>query len=224
MSSEYAKGGAVTEKHVAKVLAKKLTQNYKTGEEIINFLTNVLKILVPNDEKDCLLSSNNKYYIEDLTRVIYHNVHVFKAGETLFDSETLLSLDKLSGGITAYKLRFTCYDEEFLLKAVEVLKSKNFNAVCFDDAGFSLEETNKITTLFLNNGLLPIAVNRMGMPRQVVEATEMNDILYHTALAVIGNGYSASCDVADGIFGENTVQKCPDLRQRIEIFKNIIEA
>jgi hypothetical protein len=148
---------------------------------------------------------------------------VFKAGETLRDSSELLSLDKISGGITAYKLRLTSYDEEFIKNAVSVLKEKNFNAVAFNDASIPADKIDDLVQIFLDNGLLPIAVNRMGMPRQVVEISAMNEKLYLCAKAVIGNGISASFDLADGIFGESTVAKCPNLNTRIELFKNITE-
>ena len=38
----------------------------------------------------------------------------------------------------------------------------------------------------------------------------------------LGKGYSKLGQGLDAIFGENTVAKCPDLKTRIELFKNII--
>ena len=222
-SSNYLKGGAVTEKHVAKVLAKKIIEKFNSGEEIVNFLSSVLKINVLDTDIDYLTLANNKYLSEDLTRVIYNNIHVFKAGETLREASELLSLDKLTGGITAYKLRLSSFDEEFIKNVAGVLKDKNFTAVAFDDAVFTNEETNKITSLFLENGLLPIAVNRMGMPRQIIKAGDMNETLYDIAKAVLGSAISASFDIGDGMFGLNTLSKCPDLKTRIELFKNVTE-
>ena len=69
-ASSYYKGGAVTEKHVANILSKKIIEKFKIGNEIINFLQTVLKITVEESEKECLVLENNKYLLEDLTRVI----------------------------------------------------------------------------------------------------------------------------------------------------------
>ena len=222
-SSTYLQGGAVTEKHVAKILAKKIIERFKTGEEIINFLTTVLKINVASEEKDYLTLSNNKYLNEDLTRVIYNNVHVFKAGETLRDASELLSLDEITGAITAYKLRLKNFDKNFILNAISTLKGKNFNAVAFSSDALTETETNEIANLFIENDLLPIVVDRAGMPRQVIDAKPMNETLYNSAKAVIGNAVSSSVSVDDGMFRKNTISKCPSLLKRIEIFKNVTE-
>ena len=221
-SSSYLFGGAVTEKHTANILAKKLIDKLVDGEKIVEFLSTVLKISVDDAEKDFLTSKNNKFLAEDLTRVIYSNIGVFKAGETLREAEELLALDKLSGGITAYKLRFKTFNEEFFKNAAVTLKRKGFNAVAFDETSLSSTEVEKTVALFLSENLLPISVSRMGMPRQTVETTDMNETLYNSARAVIGNAISASYDVADGLFGENTIKKCQNLLKRIELFKNIV--
>ena len=221
-SSLYIFGGAVTEKHAANILAKKLIDKLVDGVKIVEFLSTVLKITVTEYERDCLYSKNNKYLVEDLTRVIYSNIRVFKAGETLREPEELLALDKLSGGITAYKLRFKTFNEEFLLNAVSVLKSKGFNAVAFDETSLSSEDVEKSANLFLSENVLPIPVSRMGMPRQTVETSDMNESLYNSARAVIGNAVSVSYDVSDGLFGENTIKKCQSLKKRIELFKSIV--
>lgn len=221
-SSTYFKGGAVTEKHVCNVLAKRIIDLYKTGESIIGFLNTVLKIELNQTEKDCILSSDNKYLNEDVTRVIYANVSVFKAGETLREATEFFKINKKCGGITAYKLRIKGYNEEDLIAKISLLKDKNFEAVAFDDTSLTSEDSDKVVNLLLDNGILPIAVNRMGMPRQVLLSGNMNEKLYSVMLAVIGSSISCSCDVDDGIFGVNTLLKCPSLSKRIELFKNIV--
>lgn len=221
--SKYYKGGAVTEKHVAKVFADKIISTYKTGDEIINFLSSVLKMEISDDEKAFITAKQNKYTNEDLTRVIYNNLYVFKAGETLRDAEELLNINKPYGAITAYKLRIKKFDEEFLEFALKTLKNRNFEAVAFDDSTLPVEDVDKVVDYIISSGLLPIAVNRMGMPRQVVAQGDMNKKLYDSMLAVVGSAVSASFDVGDGIFGVNTLLKCPNLEKRIELFKNITE-
>ena len=221
-SSTYFKGGAVTEKHVCNVLAKRIIELYKTGESIIDFLNTVLKIELNQTEKDCILSIDNKYLNEDVTRVIYANVGVFKAGETLREATEFFKINKTCGGITAYKLRIKSYNEEDLLNKIKVLKDKNFEAVAFDDTSLTSEDSEKVVTLLLDNDMLPIAVNRMGMPRQVLLAGNMNEKIYSSMLAVIGSSISSAFDVDDGIFGVNTLLKCPSLSKRIELFKNIV--
>ena len=220
-SSLYNKGGAVTEKHVAKILSKKILEKYNE-QSLLDFLSGVLKIQVNGEDKDCLLAKNNKYLSEDLTRIIYNNIEVFKAGETLREAEEFIAINKNYGGITAYKLRIKNYDEEFLSHAVKELKKRNFEAVCFDDASLSKEDAKKTTNFILQNGLLPIAVNRMGMPRQIIPQGEMDEKLYQCMLAVVGSSISTYFDVEDGIFGVNTLLKCPELETRIDLFRKII--
>ncbi len=220
-SSLYNKGGAVTEKHVAKILSKKILEKYNE-QSLLDFLSGVLKIQVNGEDKDCLLAKNNKYLSEDLTRIIYNNIEVFKAGETLREAEEFIVINKNYGGITAYKLRIKNYDEEFLSHAVKELKKRNFEAVCFDDTSLSKEDAKKTTNFILQNGLLPIAVNRMGMPRQIIPQGETDEKLYQCMLAVVGSSISTYFDVEDGIFGVNTLLKCPELETRIDLFRKII--
>lgn len=219
-SSLYHKGGAVTEKHVAKALSKKLLAAY-SGQNLIDFLANALKIETTAEEKECLLAENNKYLLEDLTRVLYNNVYVFKAGETLRDAEELITINKNYGAITAYKLRIKKFDEEFLNYAVAELKNRNFEAVCFDDTCLSEEDALKTIEFLLSKDVLPVLVDRMGMPRQVIEKGDMNEVAFDCMRAVVGSGISANFDLDDGILGVNTLLKCPSLKKRIDLFKKI---
>ena len=113
------------------------------------------------------------------------------------------------------------YTQTELIEVCKTLKEKGFNGVTFDDRKIPKERLNDLNEFFIANDLMPISLYRMGMPRQTGRQDKMQDILFDTALAIIGNGISSAYSISDAMFGKTTLQNCPDLKTRIEIFKNV---
>ncbi|MBO5713723.1 MAG: hypothetical protein J6R88_05975, partial [Clostridia bacterium] len=73
------KGGSVTEKDVAKHLAEKLVKKYGKGEELLKFLKVALRVDSCEKELPFLIETENTYFVEDLTKVIYLNYQIFQS-------------------------------------------------------------------------------------------------------------------------------------------------
>lgn len=219
--SLYKKGGVLSEKHVFNVFAEKIIAKYGKGKEMVDLVVKILKIDNENKELAFLLESQNTFYADDLTKILFNNRDVFAVKEDLVLASEIININKKYGVISSYKIKPTNFDEQGLLKACEILKEKGFNAVTFDDRKIPSDKLDAIVDFFISNGLMPISLYRMGMPRQTGRQGDMPSILFDTAIAVIGNGISTAYNISDAMFGETTIQKCPDLKTRIELFKNV---
>jgi hypothetical protein len=219
--SLYKKGGVLSEKHVFNVFAEKIISKYGKGKEMVDLVVKILKIDNENKELAFLLESQNTFYADDLTKILFNNRDVLAVKEDLVLASEIIKINKKYGVISSYKIKPTNFDEQGLLKACEILKEKGFNAVTFDDRKIPSDKLDALNEFFISNGLMPISLYRMGMPRQTGRHSAPPKILFETSLAVIGNAKSTAYNIEDGMFTKTTIERCSDLKTRIELFSNI---
>lgn len=218
--SKYKKSGILSEKNVFRVLAEKLLSIFGAGEQLVEFITSNLKI---ESSEDILFlkESENKYIVDDLTKILYNNRKIFKVKENFPLAKEIVRLNEKYSVITSYKLKPNKYSSVELEKICDTLVSLGINAVTFDDRKLEEDKLNEVIDLFISKNLLPISLYRMGMPRQTGRHTLQSKILFESSLAVIGNAKSTDVNVEDGMFTRSTVERCKDLKTRIELFSNI---
>lgn len=219
--SLYKKGGVISEKHVFNLFAEKIISKLGKGKDMVDVFVKILKIEGDNKDLEFLLESKNTFYVDDLTKILFNNRDVFAVKEDLVLADEIININKKYGIISSYKIKPTNFDKEGLLKACQLLKEKGFNAVTFDDRKIPSDKLDDLIKFFISNDLMPVSLYRMGMPRQTGRKDDMPKTLFDTALAIIGNGISTAYNISDAMFGETTMQRCPDLKTRIEIFKNV---
>ncbi len=219
--SLYNKGGVLSEKHVFNCFAEKIIDKYGKGKDMIDFIVKIFKIEKDDKNLAFLLNSQNDFFIDDLTKILFKRRDVFGIKEDFTTVDEIIALNKKYGAISSYKIKPMKFTIEELESMCALLKEKGFNAVTFDDRKIHNEKLDELNEFFLSKDLMPISLYRMGMPRQTGRATKMADVLFDTALAVIGNSISTAYSVSDGMFAITTVQKCPNLKKRIELFKNV---
>ncbi len=219
--SLYKKGGALSEKHVFNCFAEKIIKKFDKEQEMVDFIVKLLKIDGNDKDLAFLLSSQNKFFIDDLTKILFNNREVFGVKEELASVDEIVALNGKYGIISSYKIKPMNFTQPELEKVCEVLIEKGFNGVTFDDRKIPKDNLNSLIEFFISKGLMPISLYRLGMPRQTGRVGEIHKTLFDTALAVIGNSVSSAYSISDAMFGETTLQKCPDLKTRIELFKNV---
>ena len=212
-----------TEKDIAKNLAEILVDKFGKNEELLDFLKNALKIDSCENDLRFIKEQGNVYFIEDLAKVIYTKYAILNYKGKKPDCKRFIELNSSFGVISSYKISVKSYDEKELSNIAETLISYGFNAVTFKCSELANLETQKIIDFFINKGLLPISLYRMGLPRQHLPSGEVSNQAYLNSLAVVGNAISVNCDKDDGLFGANTVKLCSDLRKRIDVFANIVK-
>ncbi len=212
--------GIITEKHLASELAFLLVEKYGKSEKILQILKD--KFNIENEKANLFLSeSENAYYVEDLSKILYEKYILNSVKKTMCKVEQIVKLNAEFGVITSYLLPYDTFDEEKWLKAVKLLKDLNVNAITLKASKLSKEDYEKAANLLIGNDVLPIPLNRLGLPRQIILKEEKIPINFDINLSIIGNTISSSCDVKDSFFGERTIEKFPDIKKRIELFSNI---
>ena len=220
-NSKFKKSGLITEKNVFRVLAEKLLGVFGKGESLVEFLTSNLKVDSNLEDLIFLKEVENKFIQDDLTKILYNNRKIFKVKENFPTAKEIVRLNEKYGVITSYKLKPKKYSLTELEKICDTLTSLGFNAVTFDDRKLTNEKLDEVINLFISKNLLPISLYRMGMPRQTGRHSAPPKILFETSLAVIGNAKSTAYNIEDGMFTKTTIERCSDLKTRIELFSNI---
>lgn len=218
-NSMYKKGGVVTEKHLADALAKKILDSCSESNEVITFLKQ-LNVDLSTEDVMFLKDNDNKYYFEDLSSFIVRWIYSLEKEEKIFDSKKFIDINKEYGIVSSYKVIVNNYDEEKLETISKKLKENGFNSVTFDPREIKEEEIDKVANVFLKNGLIPIPLYEMGLPRGKKVFCE-NEILNKSMSAMVGNSISTMYDIGDSIFSEETINKCPEIERRLEMYSTI---
>ncbi|MBO5851084.1 MAG: hypothetical protein J6R29_01990 [Clostridia bacterium] len=220
-TSNYKKGGALTEKHIAIRLAEKICDKYSKNGGVENFITNKLLIELTDEERLFISSKNNNFYVTYLANVLYKKYCLKKKKPLLVNASQYITVNMAYGGISSYKIDIAKYDEEELIKALDFLKKYGFGGITFDCQSVSKERLNKICALALEKEMFVFDLYNLGLPGQTLKQSEENEMLFKFAMCMAGNSVATSYDVADGFFGKNTQKKCKKMLTRISIFENI---
>ncbi len=220
-TSNYKRGGALTEKHIAIRLAEKICDKYTKNGGVENFLTNKLLIELTDDEKFFISTKNNNYYTTYLANVLYKKYCLKKKRPLLVNASQYITINMQYGVISSYKLDIAKYDDGELEKAFDFLRKYGFGGVTFDCQSISKERLNKICNLAISKELFVFDLYNLGLPGQIVKQSEENEYLYKFAMCTAGNSVATSYDVNDGFFGKNMQKKCKDMLTRISVFENI---
>ena len=186
-------------------------------------MKNVLKIDSCEGDLRFIKEQENSYFEEDLAKVIYTKCALLKPKDKKEDCKRFIKINNKYGIISAYKVNIKKYDERSLQEIVTVLKDNGFNAVTFKCSDIESGDVDKIVDYFMDKGILPISLYKMGLPRQHLPINEESNQLYLNSLAVIGNAISVEYDRGDGLFGINNVINCANLKKRVEIFSKVVK-
>lgn len=210
---------AINEKHVGKILSEKLIEKFGKGEELLKFLEEVLLVKDCQCELPFLKEKENAYFEEDLAKVLYTRCALIRRRISPSKVEKFVNINSAYGAISSYKLSVDTIKSLGVNKIANVLKSKNINAVTIKSE--TLKENEDLVSEFLSEGILVVDLYRAGLPRQILPFNDRSELAFKSALALIGNAVSTSHHVKDGLFGENTLEKCPSFQLRLELFANV---
>ena len=220
-TSNYKKGGALTEKHIAIRLAEKVSEKYSKNGGVENFLINKLLIELTEEERLFISSKNNNFYTTHLADILYKKYCLKKKRQLLVNASQYITVNMQYGAISSYKLDIAKYDDEELIKGLDFLKKYGFGGITFDCRSVSKERLNKICLLALERELLVFDLYNLGLPGQMVKQSEESELLYKFATCTAGNSVATAYYINDGFFGKNTQKTCKDMLKRISIFENI---
>ncbi len=238
--SLYRKGGSVTERHISLALARKMTSRYGKGAGLVAFLKENLKLPLEAKMEKLLADGSNPFYEYDLLGFIkseFIATFYIDATDECPDVTKVIALAAGIGAISAYAYlgdvgdsvtgdkRPQKFEDDYLDELFEVIYGLGFNAVTYMPPRNSAAQLSRVKVLCEKHGFLQISGVDINSPRQVFVCKEMQDAkfdnLKESTWALIGHEIAATKDLSQGMFSRQTVQKYPDLNERIALFRKI---
>lgn len=236
--SMHEEGGSVTERHLLFAVAKKITTKYEKGTAVIEFLENVLDISVKGKAVAYLSDPDNESYEYDLLNVLKGNMvekFYIPATDEAIDVKTVSGFAREHGIILAYAYlgdvtqsvtgdkKAQKFEDDYIEQLFDTLKELGFNALTYMPSRNTPNQLSRLRRLCNDHGFFQISGEDINQPRQkfICEAMRKPEFsnLYDAAWALIGHENMATENKDSGMFSRKTIEKMPDLNERIEFYK-----
>lgn len=237
--SKNNEGGSITERHILFALAKKLAEKFGRGLALLDFLKVEMKLPVSDKNEKYLQDTENEYYLYDVLGVLKSDTSSFYIDATSEcpDVKDFIKLADEVGAISAYAYlgdvkdsvtgdkRTQKFEDDYLEELFEVLKETGFKAVTYMPTRNSINQLTRLKALCKKYGFFEISGEDINSPRQsfICDAYKKPDFqnLIDSTWALIGHEKAATKDIEDGMFSQRTIQKYPDLEERIQVYKKL---
>lgn len=236
--SQYSEGGSITERHILFGLSKKLIGTFGKGKPLVDFLKDKLNINLSSKVEGFLLDISNIYYEYDVLGALKSDMvgmFYIDASEECPDVKDVISLCNEIGAMSAYAYlgdigdsvtgdkKSQKFEDDYLELLFEVIKDLGFNAVTYMPTRNSMEQLKRLKNLCERYGFFQISGEDINSPRQkfVCEALKNDEFknLIDSTWALIGHEKEATEDLNKGMFSKETIDKYPDMNERIRVYK-----
>ena len=233
-------GGSVTERHLLYALAVKLENKFNRTNALIDFLQSDLNLAVSDKIKGYLLDEQNPHFLYDLLGVLKADTAFFyiDADEEMPDAKEFVQKAISFGAIPAYAYlgdvgesvtgdkKAQKFEDDFLDQLIKEIKAIDFKAVAYMPTRNTPAQLERISGLCKQNGLFEISGEDVNSPRQkfacVALANPEFAHLISATWALIGHeAISSQKGLEYGMFSQKSIEKTPDLYQRIKEFELI---
>jgi len=206
--SEYSSGGSVTERHILYALAAKISQN----EMPRHFLLAMFK--------SQLVES---FYVDAIDELPHISDFVSLA-DKLGAVPAYAYLGDVGVSVTGDK-RSQKFEDAYLDELLTYLSEIGIRAVTYMPARNSDAQLARIKELCESNGFFQISGEDINSPLQkfICEKIELPEFehLIESAWALVGHEIACASDLSAGMFSEQSVNKLPDLYERISHFAEL---
>ena len=235
--SNYARGGSVTERHLSSALAYRLLEVVGRGEKLVRFIRDELKLPVSGRVEGYLLDEANPHMMYDLLGWIKSQLisrFYIDATDECPDVRELLALSERIGAVSAYAYlgdvgdsvtgdkRAQKFEDDYLDELIEYIAGLGYRAVTYMPSRNTRAQLRRVRALCEKHGLFQISGEDINQPRQsfVCEAQRDPEFanLYEATWALIAHEWRATENPEDGLFSRRTVEKYPDLAERVQAF------
>ena len=241
--SNFDRGGSVTERHLSRALAQRMLDEVGSGEKLVSFIKNDLKLPVSGKVEGFLLDENNPHRMYDLLGWIKSQLisrFYIDATDELPDVREMLLLSERIGAISAMAYlgdvgdsvtgdkRAQKFEDDYLDELIDYVAKLGFRAVTYMPSRNTKAQLTRLRALCEKYGLFQISGEDINSPRQsfVCEAQRDPDFanLYDATWALIAHEWRATEDPAGGLFSRESCEKWPDLNDRVKAFAEFGQA
>ena len=235
-----SEGGSITERHLLFALAKKLADRFGRSDDLINFLEEDLKLGVSDKIKGFLKDGDNPHFLYDLLGVLKADTKFFyvDATDEMPTAEEFTKTAISFGAIPAYAYlgdvgdsvtgdkKAQKFEDDFLPELLDEIKKVGIYAVAYMPTRNTREQLKRVSSLCKEKGFFEISGEDINSSRQsfACKALALPEYahLIDATWALIGHEYiSSEKGLSAGMFSKETVEKTPDLYERIAIFSKI---
>jgi len=238
--SKADEGGSITERHILFALTKKITEAYRTPEEVAAFLTGDMQIAVSDKVKKQILAGRGTpdFYEYDILGALKSNLvekFYIPAEAECPDIYELEKICRECGIVLAYAYlgdvgvsitgdkkaqRFEDGYTDLLFAEIERI---GFNAVTYMPSRNTEEQLREIMELCDRHKLFQISGEDINSPRQSFLCHAMKaDMFAHlsdAAYALIGHEREATKNLDRAMFSPSVRREMPELHERCAYFK-----
>ena len=238
--SKAHEGGSITERHLLFALAKKLVEQYGRGECLVNFLKGELNIPIKARLEEYLLDPQNEFYEYDLLGVLKSDLisrFYIDAAAECPDVREVIDFSNKVGAISAYAYlgdvedsvtgdkKSQKFEDDYLDLLFEVIKDLGFNAVTYMPSRNTMAQLKRVKELCRRFELFEISGEDINSPRQsfICSALQKEEFanLVDSTWALIGHEKAATLDISNGMFSDKTIAKYPNLKERVQVYKEL---
>ena len=235
--SNFACGGSVTERHISSALAYRMLDVIGRGEKLTKFIHEELQLPLSGRIEGYLTDEGNPFMMYDLLGWIKSQLisrFYIDATDECADVRDILALSDRIGAISAYAYlgdvgdsvtgdkRAQKFEDDFLDELVEYVAQLGYRAITYMPSRNTKAQLHRLRALCDKHGLFQISGEDINQPRQsfVCEAQrdpEFNN-LFDATWALIAHEWRATDDPALGFFSKESIEKWPELNDRIAAF------
>ena len=227
------KGGSVTERHLSSALAYKMLEKIGSGEKLVSFIKDTMKLPLSKKIEGYLLDENNPYAMYDLLGWIKSELiakFYIPATDECPDVRDVLALSDRIGAISAYAYlgdvgdsvtgdkRAQKFEDDYLDDLVPYLKGLGYRAITYMPSRNTMAQLRRLRALCVEHDLVQISGEDVNSPRQsfVCEALRNPEFLnlLEGTWALIAHEWRSTEDASKGFFSEETIETWPTLAER----------
>ena len=241
--SNFAKGGSVTERHLSSALAYRMIDVIGKGEKLVKFIKDELRLPISGKIEGYLLDEANPHMMYDLLGWIKSQLisrFYIDATDECPDVRELLALSERMGAISAYAYlgdvgnsvtgdkKAQKFEDDFLDELVEYVAGLGYRAITYMPSRNTKAQLRRVRALCEKYHLFQISGEDINQPRQSFVCQAQRDPeyanLYEATWALIAHEWRATENPEDGLFSAKSIERWPDLNERVKAFAGFGEA
>lgn len=187
--SRWEFGGSITERHILHAFAQKILDHVPSGEQVVSFLEEDLKLPVKGKIRSFLLDPDNPHYIYDLLGILKGNYlprfFIQPSREETVDVGKVVAFARSIGAIPAYAYlgdieesvtgdkKAERFEDAFLDELVAFLAEIGFPAITYMPPRNTKAQMDRLQKLCKRYGLMEISGVDINSSRQSFNCPEM---------------------------------------------------
>lgn len=233
-------GGSITERHLLFALGHKLIAKFGKGSDLLEYLKTAFGMQISSKNEQFLRDPDNPHYDYDLLGALKSDFvpkMYIPADDELVDMQAAVDFAAEIGAVSAYAYlgdvgqsvtgdkKAQKFEDDYLDLLFDELDKIGFNAVTYMPSRNTMEQLHRVKEKCREHRLFQISGEDINSPRQTFICEALKDPefnnLFDATYALIGHELEAGTDLRKAMFSRGTVERIPDLDERIEHYAAI---